>query len=337
MAWPSLENLKVLIEMAPIQKPMRPKITALALLFFALPVVSHAADPGDWSVDLVSKRYTGSHTSYEFGNPEPPMQAPLSRLEFPMNAWFGGVAVAGRLDRFSVSGEVLRNISSSSTDVFRDSDWTGEKSPPSVKDVYSESSMRIEPSYMARLDVDMRVGDLAGLPEWLDVRPVIGVRWQDLNFVTHDGVQSYPASPGSAVDVLSGDGIRFNQTYWQYFLGARMAYDVGRHVDLPGLKLSGQLDWAYVTGENRDHHLLRPGRRITYEDTRGSAWHAIVGLAAPLAKDVNLGLSFEYLRIESTGTHRWTDSLANGDLSWDNGVKVWSEQKSVNLNLQYVF
>ena len=310
------------------------RVAAFAWLSFALPAASLAAD---WSVDLVSKRYTGSQTSYEFGNPEPPMQAPLSRLEFPMNAWFGGVAVAGRFDRFSVSGEVLRNISGSSTDVFRDSDWTGEKTPTSVKDVYSEAGMRIEPSYMARLDVDMRVSDLAGLPEWLDIRPVVGVRWQDLNFVAHDGVQSYPAEPGSPVDPYPGDAIRFKQTYWQYFLGARMAYDVGRHVDLPGLKLSGQLDWAYVTGDNRDHHLLRAGRRITYEDTRGSAWHAIVGLSAPLSTDWNLGLAFEYLRIQSTGTHRWTDSLANADMSWDHGVEVWSEQKSVNLKLQYVF
>ena len=316
---------------------MRQNFVFLTLLLLSLPVASHAADSGGWSVDLVSKRYTGSQTSYEFGNPEPPMQAPLSRLEFPMNAWFGGVAVAGSFDRFSVSGEVLRNISSSSTDVFRDSDWTGDTAPPSVKDIYSESSMRIEPSYMARLDVDMRINDWIGFAEGLDIRPLIGVRWQDLNFVSHDGVQSYPASPGAAVDVLSGDGIRFNQTYWQYFLGARMAYDLGRQVGLPGLTLTSQLDWAYVTGDNRDHHLLRPGRRITYEDTRGSAWHAIVGLSTPLAKDFNLGLSFEYLRIESTGTHRWTDSLANADLSWDHGVKVWSEQKSVNLKLQYLF
>ena len=316
---------------------MRQKFVFLTFLLLILPVASHAADSGDWSVDLVSKHYTGSHTSYEFGNPFPPMQAPLSRLEFPMNAWFGGVAVAGQFDRFSVSGEFLRNISSSSTDVFKDSDWTGENVPPSVKDVYSEASMRIEPSYMARLDVDMRVNDWLGFSEGLDIRPLIGVRWQDLNFVAHDGVQSYPAQPGLAVEPYPGDAIRFNQTYWQYYLGARMAYDLGRQVDLPGLKLTSQLDWAYVTGDNTDHHLLRAGRRMTYEDTRGSAWHAIVGLTAPLAKDVNLGVSFEYLRIESTGTHRWTDSLANGDLSWDHGVKVWSEQKSVNLNLQYLF
>ena len=329
--------LTVVMVFSALKKPMRLKYTALVFLFLVLPIAGQAADQGEWSVDLVSKRYGGSHTSYEFGNPEPPMQAPLSRLEFPMNAWFGGVAVAGRFDRFSVSGEILRNISGSSSGVFKDSDWTGEKVSPSVKDVYSEASMRIEPSYMARLDVDMRVGDWAGLPVCLDIRPLIGVRWQKLNFVAHDGVQSYPAEPGLPVDPYPGDAIRFKQTYWQYFLGARMAYDLGRHVDLPGLKLTSQLDWARVTGDNSDHHLLRPGKRMTYEDTRGSAWHAMLGLTAPLAKDLNLGLSLEYLRIQSTGTHRWSDSLAGAELTWDNGVKVWSAQTSVNLNLQYVF
>lgn len=76
---------------------------------------------------------------------------------------------------------------------------------------------------------------------------------------------------------------------------------------------------------------------MTYENTHGGAWHAIVGLIAPLSKDLNLGLSFEYLRIKTSGTHRWTDSIENMDLSWDNGVKVWSEQMNMNLNLQYVF
>ena len=316
---------------------MRHKIVFLSLLLLTLPGISHAGEPGDWSLDLVTKRYSGSHTSYEFGNPEPPMQAPLSRLEFPMNAWFGGVAVSGKFDRFSVSGEILRNISRSSSGVFKDSDWTGENVPVSVMDIYSEASVRVEPSYMARVDVDMRVDDWVELPEWLDFRPVIGVRWQDLNFVAHDGVQTYPAEPSWGADAYPGDALRFNQTYRQYFLGARMSYDSGKHVELPGLKLTGQLDWAYVSGSNTDHHLQREGKRMTYENTHGGAWHVMVGLIAPLSKDLNLGLSFEYLRIKTSGTHRLTDSAANIDLGWDNGVKVWSEQMNTNLSLQYVF
>ncbi len=313
------------------------KIAPLILLLLALPVISHAGEPANWSLDLVAKRYSGSHTSFEFGNPEPPMQAPLSRLEFPMNAWFGGVGVSGRFNRFSVSGEILRNLSHSSSGVFKDSDWTGEVVPASVMDIYSEASTRIEPSYMARVDMDMRIGDWVGLPEWLDLRPVIGVRWQDLNFVAHDGVQTYPAEPNIAGDAFPGDAIRFTQKYRQYFLGARMFYDLGRHVELPGLKLTGQLDWAYVSGNNADHHLQRPGKRMTYENTRGGAWHAVVGLTTPLSKDLNLGLSFEYLRIKTSGTHRLTYDLFDCDESWDNGVNVWSEQKNVSISLQYVF
>lgn len=337
MHWRHLDSRQSTPRKRPLRQDLRYKALSLALLLLALPAASHAGENGNWSLGVVAKRYAGSHNSYEFGNPEPPYQAPLSRLEFPVNAWFGVMSIAGSFDRFSVSGEVLHNISGSSSGVFKDSDWTGDKVSPSIKDVYSEASMRIEPSYMARLDMDMRVGDWIGTPEWMDIRPLVGVRWQDLNFVAHDGVQTYPADPGSNADPYPGDAIRFNQTYWQYFLGARMLYDLGRHVDLPGLQLNGQLDWAYVKGNNSDHHLLRPGERMTYEDTRGDAWHAIIGLSAPLSKDMSAGLSFEYLRIRSSGTHRWTDSQAGADMSWDHGVKVWSDQSSVNLNLQYLF
>lgn len=56
--------------------------------------------------------------------------------------------------------------------------------------------MRFEPSYMARLDADMRVNDWLRLPKGLDVRPVVGVRWLDLNLLSRDGLQVYPADPG---------------------------------------------------------------------------------------------------------------------------------------------
>ncbi|MDD2925845.1 omptin family outer membrane protease [Rhodoferax sp.] len=307
------------------------------LLFIVLTVPGHAAELGDWTVDVVAKRYFSSHTSYEFGNPEPPYQVPLSRLEFPMNGWFGGVVASRKFDRFTFSGELLRNMSQRSDEQFKDSDWTGETHPTNVMDIYSESSMRFEPSYMARLDIDMRVDDWMPLPKGLDVRPVVGVRWQDLNLLSRDGVQVYPADPGLAADPLPGEGIRFSQKYWQYFLGARMAYDLSRHFNVPGLTLTGQMDGAIVFGKNRDHHLLRPGIRMTYENTRGNAWHALIGLSAPLNKNLTAGVAFEYLRIETTGDHLWTDSVQQAELVWTNGVKVWSEQMNLMFTLRYLF
>lgn len=42
-------------------------------------------DPS-WQFEIKQKTLINSHTSYEFGNPDPPYQQPLSRLEFPVNS-----------------------------------------------------------------------------------------------------------------------------------------------------------------------------------------------------------------------------------------------------------
>jgi len=144
------------------------------------------APEGPWSVELHLKRYFGSHTSYEFGNPE-------FRRSF---------------SRFSAGLEVLRSVSGESDGSFKDSDWDDD-TQPSVKNVYSESQSRIEPSYMVRGDVDLKVADWLGLPAGFDLRPVVGVRWQRLELLAHDGVQVYPA-PGDDTppNPLPGDIIR---------------------------------------------------------------------------------------------------------------------------------
>jgi len=315
-------------------------IIALLILAIVFPVITAAADekklaPGKlWSAEVHVKRYFSSHTSYEFGYPEPPFTAPLSRLEFPMNTWWVGGEVRRSFSRFSVGMEVLGSIPMESDLSFKDSDWNADN----VKEIYSEAQCRVEPSYMVRGDVDLKISDWVGLPDWFDLRPVGGVRWQNLNFLAHNGVQVYPA-PGEnhSPDHYPGNAIRFEQTYWQYFLGIRTAYDLGRHIKLPGLKMLCQLDWAYVDGDNKDHHLLRKGNRWTYEKTTGNAWHASLGLKADLTKYITAGVEFEYIQITTTGTHRWVHDIENVDESWVNGVKVWSEQMSLMMSLGYKF
>jgi hypothetical protein len=75
-----------------------------------------------WSAELHVKRYFGSHTSFEFGNPFSPYQSPLSRLEFPLNTWWAGGEVRYRFSRFSAGVEVLGNVSRDSDGLFKDSD-----------------------------------------------------------------------------------------------------------------------------------------------------------------------------------------------------------------------
>jgi len=289
-----------------------------------------------WSVDLRVKNYFNSHTSYEFGNPNSPYQAPLSRLEFPLNTWWAGAEVRRSFPRASAGLEVLRNVSGEADGTFKDSDWD-DNAKPNVKTIYSELNCRMEPSYAVRGDLDLKVSDWIGLPAWLDLRPVIGFRWQRFTLVAHDGTQSYPA-PGDnrPSQSLPGDAIRFEQTYWQYFLGVRTAFEIGKHVNVSQLKLLMQLDWAYVEGSNEDHHLLKVNR-FTYDKTQGDAWHASIGLKTGLTANLNANLEADYLKIQTTGSHRMVNGVPATHTSWNYGVKVWSEQTSLMMSLEYSF
>ncbi|MFH0997220.1 MAG: omptin family outer membrane protease [Pseudomonadota bacterium] len=290
-----------------------------------------------WSADLKLKNHFNSHTSYEFGNPFFPHQAPLSRLEFPLNTLWAGLEVRRNFSRVSIGIEVLRNLSSEAYGSFKDSDWDDEDKPEALS-IYSESACRMEPSYDVRGDIDLKISDWIGLPRWLDLRPVTGFRWQRFSLVSHDGVQYYPASGDTTPpDALPGDGIRFEQTYRQYFLGIRSAFDLEKPAMLSRLKLLFQLDWAYVEGDNEDHHLLRSGDRVTYERSSGDAWHASCGLKAGLSQNVNAVLEADYLAIQTTGSHRLMNTIYGVDMTWDDGVKVWSEQKGLMLTLEYLF
>ncbi len=290
-----------------------------------------------WSVDLRVKNYSGSHTSFEFGNPFPPNQAPLSRLEFPLNSWWAGVEVRRNFSRFSAGVEAMRNVSGSATRHFKDSDWTDDVQPW-VKTIYSESSLRIEPSYTIRGDVDMKISDWLGLPAGFDLRPVLGFRRQRFSLVGHDGLQVYPAPGDNTPPVpLPGDGIHFVQTFRHTFLGVRMSYEWENPRYVPRLGMRMQMDWARVTGDNEDHHLLREGQRFTYEKTRGNGRHASLGLDFGLTRRLSATLDVDYLKLYTSGSHRLVNSAFGMDFSFDYGVWVWSEQVSLTMGLRYAF
>lgn len=317
-------------------------LTLIALVFFCALIISPASAAGTedretasrpWSVSLQTRYFFKSHTSYEFGNPFPPYQTPLSRLEFPLDSWWAGASMRREFPRFSAGVEFFRNLSDEARGVMMDSDWDDD-TQPALKTIYSESSCRMEPSYMVRADADLKISDWIGLPGWLDLRPLAGLAWQRFMLVTHDGFQS---EIGRETILLQGDGIRFEQTYWQFFTGLKSTFDLGKPFHLSRLTFTTQADWAYVAGSNEDHHLLRPGRRMTYEKTTGDAWHALVNLKIGLTKNVNANIGAEYLRIKTTGSHNLTNNLFGIDYTFDHGVKVWSEQISLSLGLEYRF
>ncbi|MBW1784632.1 MAG: omptin family outer membrane protease [Deltaproteobacteria bacterium] len=288
---------------------------------------------GHFSVGAKVRRLLDSYTSYEFGNPFPPYQAPLSRLEFPFDSWWGGVELKAGFPRFSLGLEALRSLSSEADGKMSDSDWDDDEYPD-FRSIYSESECHIDPSYMIKIDADLKVSDWLGLPSSLDLRPVIGFRWQHFRLVTHDGVQYTEGDPPTP---LPGNGIRFTQTYRQYFIGLKSDLDLTRYIPLHRFTLLVQVDWAYVQGDNEDHHLLRAGERFTFEDTRGQAWHGLLGLKAGVSENLTLGLEFDFLWLSTTGSHRMVNDPFGIDFTFHHGVKVWSRQTSLSLSLQYAF
>ena len=140
------------------------------------------------SFGFKTERMIASQTSYEFGNPFPPYQAPLSRLEFPLDSWWAGATVRASFPRFSMGAEVLTNIASDLDGHMKDSDWTDDPQPD-TKTIYGVTKCRLEQSYMVRTDIDLKVSDWLGLPEWFDLRPVAGFRYQQFNLMAHDGTQ----------------------------------------------------------------------------------------------------------------------------------------------------
>lgn len=301
----------------------------------ALPACAGEYDPS-WQFAIKQKFLFNSHTSYEFGNPFAPYQKPLSRLEFPLDSVWGGFVVRKQLSRFSGGVEFLTSVADQEAGRFKDSDWEDEEGPGRLT-TYSESSCRLTPSYQVAADIDMQVADLLHLPKGFDLRPLAGFRWQRFSLVVHDGTQyDYEASEQPpVVESLPGDGISFEQNWYQYFLGMRFGYEWQRLPWLQRLKLQTQLDWSYVTGENRDHHLLRVGNRITEEQTTGDAWHAALQVLFGITKNLDLGIEADYLKIQTTGTHTYRNF--DERYSWTDGVKVWSEQYGVTVNLRYRF
>lgn len=290
-----------------------------------------------WSVELRLKNYFSSHTSYEFGNPFEPYQSPLSRLEFPINSWWAGVRVKRDFSRFSVDIEMLRNISENVDGAFKDSDWD-DNEQPSVKTIYSESRCRMESSHDIRGSIDLKISDWIGLPYWLDLRPLVGLRWQRFSLTSYNGMQYYPAPlDNRPPEALPGDGIRFQQTYWHHFLGMRAALDLKALIPWKNPQLLIQLDWAHVQADNEDRHLLRVGNRITYERTRGDAWHASIGLKAGLTESLSALIEADYLRILTRKSHRLVNDLLKIDFSFEHGVVVWSEQAGLMIGIEYVF
>lgn len=301
--------------------------------------------PKNWQFDFGMQRFIMSHTSYQFGNPDAPLQKPISRLEFPLNTWWLDFRLRRTCPRWSIGGRAGLSVARNIDGRMEDSDWENPDDTTMLT-TYSKSATRAEQNYLFRGDVDVNISDWLGLPSSFEIRPLFAFEFQRFKLMAHDGTQwsvgNYDDGHGGDLDgamnaqSLPGNAIHFRQDYYMYLVGLRGSYEILKAGKYIALKTHGEADWGPVLGFNEDHHLLRSGQRFTYENTMGSALYFSAGLDMVIAKDITAGIIMDYLCIRTRGIHKMSN-VGTVDQTWPDGVKVWSDQTSLIAHIAYAF
>lgn len=277
------------------------------------------------------KKYFNSFTSYQFPNPFPPSQDPLSRLEFPIDQWFFGSRYTYEAPHWTVFFDSYVNLNRDAVAMMQDSDWEDENQP-FQKSVFSESKCRLNRSWILDLGLNLH-------PDWAifrDVSPITGFRYQYFYFTTHDGYQT--SLDGHDAD-LPGDGIDFEQTFYHWYVGGVLSTTIntsGLWRTIPQTSLTCQVDYALATAKNEDLHLLRLGERITRDNTSGHCWHFNATLGMNIRDNMKAKLDADFKRMVTHGDHELSNSFYNIYFSFG-GAKVWSDQFSLTGLVEFNF
>lgn len=268
--------------------------------------------PVGFYADFVVSKFINSFATYQFPDPDTGID-PLSRLEFPIDQWFIGFKATSNLKGVSVNLEALRNVNENSSFKTQDSDWENPANPDQ-KTTFSETNSRLPEAWLVDVSAD-----------WVMfcsyLRPVLGLRWQTFHFFGGDGFQN--SFPIPAPTPLIGDTFDVRFTFKHFYVGGIADFGPGP----VGLRL--QADYAWVTAENADRHLLR-GERLTKEKASGWCVHLAASMRFCVTDSVNLWVQGDFKRIKTRkGSHDWWDDFGVFQQSWD-GAEMWSDQQSVS-------
>ena len=288
--------------------------------------------PKNWELGIGMERLVASHTSYEFGLNAPPWTKPLSRLEFPINTWWLNFDARRTCPRWSIGGRAGFSINRNSNNWMIDSDWQTIGNQDSLTN-YSRGYDDIRGAFLCRGDVDVNISDWLRLPPSLELRPLFAFQFQRFSIMSHDDI-AWDYTKGTASD-LTGNTLSFRQDWWLYMIGLRGSYKLNLSKYMT-VKIKGEADWGPALGYNEDHHILR-GDRWTYENTLGNALYFLAGLDMTVSKTITMGVGIDYLRIRTSGTHRWWDPANNLYESCTDDVKVWSDQLGLTARISYAF
>jgi hypothetical protein len=270
--------------------------------------------PGCYA-NLGIMKFINSFASYEY--PYEPGYTGKSRLEFPIDNWFGGIKFGQTYSNMSFNAEIWCRLNEETASKMQDSDWEDDVYPPDQKTAFSESKNRMTGGYFVDFNADWEVpyGSSARL------RPVVGVRYQRFHFIAGDGFQwglplsDFPTEP------LKGDVYDDSFAFLHLYFGVKSCLWLGP------LVVTLQADYAWLKADQDDRHLLRGLFRMA-DNGRGYCWHLAAGVSLPVSNSVTLRLEGDFKRLATTVcSHNWWDRGIPG-LSWD-GAKIWSDQQSV--------
>lgn len=276
-----------------------------------------------WTFDYRFRSLANSHTSYEFGTPDPPPDGwtPLSRLDFGLDSQWHGFQVGLQRPQWGLHFEFLVPGGGEIDGTLDDYDWMIPGADFTDLGVTRERWIK---GNMLDFGGDLLLWDEPfGLP--VAVWGTTGFRWQQFHLMAYDLVQCkwdnvWEIDPYR----YAGDVIAFNQQYYQYYLGGQLRTDLMLGSLPVHLTLHG--DWAHTEGRNVDHHLLREGDRFTIERTRGDSWRVGLTAEAQIRSWLSFGCQADYLQIRTTGSHRLLNEPLAMDWTWTNGVRAWSDQ-----------
>jgi hypothetical protein len=289
----------------------------------------HGSPTYNWSLGF--KKFFNSYTSYQFPNPFPPHQDPLSRLEFPIDQWFVKGGVDYKAPHWSLVFDAAINISGESALNMQDSDWEDD-TDPFQKTIFSESDCRLDKGIL----IDSK---LLFYPPYFRtnlLKASLGYRYQEFHFTTHDGDQQ---TITGHVTPLPGDGIEFMQKFFHIYFGGELNFNIHRifRRRLPSpIKTTIRGDYAIVDALNEDLHLLRLGERITREDTLGHCWRIGLTTAITMNRGFSLELDADFKRIVTHGDHKLMNAPLGVYFRF-NGSEVWSDQLNISMNGKFRF
>jgi hypothetical protein len=260
------------------------------------------------------RKFINSFASYEY--PYAPGFTGKSRLEFPIDNWFGGIQFKKTYNSVSFNAEVWCKLNEGIHQKMQDSDWEDEFYPPDQKTAFSESKNRMTGGYWLDINADWEV------PYWsiLNLRPVVGVRYQNFHFIAGDGFQWALRHSQFPTEPLPGDVYDDSFAFLHFYLGAKSRAWLGP------LLVALQADYAWLKADQDDRHLLRG--LFGYTDKgRGYCWRLLAGVSLPVSNSMNLRMEWDFKRLVATGcSHNWWDTGVAE--TWD-GAKIWSDQQSV--------